>query len=548
MEMYLINSGLCLAILFGFYKLFLENESMNVFKRFFLLGALGISFLIPFITFTTTIEIPVSTTPFVEHTGTVSFTEIETTTNYWPFILWGLYVLGVLYFSIKFGINLKQIYSRIKKNPNLKRDSITHVLLKPQVVPHTFLSYVFLNKKKYEAKEIPEEVLEHEHIHAKQRHSIDILFVEVLQILFWFNPLLYFIKRSIKLNHEFLADRAVLKQGIDTTTYQKLLLAFSSTATTPALANSINYSFIKKRFTVMKKQTSTQAIWLRSLIILPLVAILVFGFSERKEVFKTSEDIQVSKSAYTARSISIKILEDGTYSIDGNSADKSTLITEVNKLHQDITPEIRNKIMNIHVTSSFDISKKEVWFLYNSLLDYGFYRLVTPEQEVVKGKGNTPFAIEQTKQQQEKATQAEIEEYNKLAKKYNNMTNENRRVDSAEFGRINIIYSKMTIEQKENAELFPSFPPPPPAPPTPPAPKVGEEPPVPPSPPTPATPAPEPIWYINKLNNEGATFFFEEKEINYKKAIEIAKKFPSISIEVNQSNMGNQIVTLRGGC
>lgn len=148
----------------------------------------------------------------------------------------------------------------------------------------------------------------------------------------------------------------------------------------------------------MKTHTSKRNIWLRSIVLLPLIAFSIYGFSDRKEVFKMSEDLQESNSDYTARSISIEVLEDGTYSIDGISANKSTLITVINKLHQDITPEIRNDIMNIHVTSSSEISNEETWFLYNSLLDYGFYRLVTPEQEVVKGKGNTPFAIEQTQQ------------------------------------------------------------------------------------------------------------------------------------------------------
>ncbi|HBY69604.1 MAG TPA: peptidase M56, partial [Flavobacteriaceae bacterium] len=84
--------------------------------------------------------------------------------------------------------------------------------------------------------EIPEEVLLHEHAHAKQMHSVDILFIELLHVLFWFNPLFIFLKRSMKLNHEFLADRAVLKQGAETSVYQKLLLAYSSHAVTPQLA------------------------------------------------------------------------------------------------------------------------------------------------------------------------------------------------------------------------------------------------------------------------------------------------------------------------
>lgn len=435
--MYLFKSGICLAILYGFYKLFLENESMHVFKRFYLLGALGISFLIPLITFTTYVEMPlttVATTPVFVNPGNTSFTEIETATNYWPFILWGLYGLGVLYFSIKFGRNLKNIFSRIKHNPKLKQETITHVLLKNPVVPHTFLSYVFLNKQKFEAHEIPEEVLEHEHVHARQKHSIDILTVELLQILFWFNPILYFIKGSIKLNHEFLADRAVLKQGVDTTYYQKLLLAFSSHATTPSLANSINYSFIKKRFTVMKKQTSKQTIWLRSLLVLPLVTILIFGFSSTEVIPKE-------------------------------------VITE--QAQSELKPE--------------------------------------------------------------KATKAEVEEYNKLAKKYNSMDRNNMRILSAEVERINLIYSKMTAQQKESAEPFPSLPEPPPAPPTPPTPNIEKDTRLPPLP-APAPPAPlnDPIEYIKALHKSGAVFYIGPHQYNYEEVLEMAKKTTDLNIDISQ--------------
>jgi len=145
MELYVLKSAGILIIMFGFYKLVLENESMHVFKRFYLLGVLLVSFLIPLITFTTYVEMPVTTSPVFMNTGNISFTEIESTVNYWPSILWSFYILGVLYFSLKFGKSLKQLLSRIKNKPKLKRDAITHVLLKNPVVPHTFLSYVFLN-------------------------------------------------------------------------------------------------------------------------------------------------------------------------------------------------------------------------------------------------------------------------------------------------------------------------------------------------------------------------------------------------------------------
>ncbi len=447
MELFLIKSAVILTILYGFYKLVLENESMHVFKRFYLLGSLPGAFLIPLVTFTSYVEVPVSSAPIIIAN---SFPIPEASVNLLPFVLWSLYVLGVVFFSIKFGKNLNQLLSKIRNNPKFTKDSIHHILLNVQVIPHTFLNYVFFNKQKFEGGEIPEEVIAHEHVHAKQKHSMDILFVELLQIVFWFNPLLYFIKRSIKLNHEFLADRAVLNKGTNTVVYQKILLAFSSNATTPALANSINYSFIKKRFTVMKKQTSTQAIWLRSLLILPLMAILLYGFT-------TKEVIQKEKPAnYT-----------------------------------------------------------------------------------------------QAELQEEKATKAEVEEYNKLAKKFNGMSNENLWDSLEEIQRIKFLYQKMTLEQRKNVETFPVF-------------GVIEVPEIktyktnndiqnPPAPPvTPTVPMLiDTSQMVNETIEKGGELYIENKKVNQIEFLETLAKLKEtkqnycINLQKNDNNIDRLTITIQ---
>jgi biopolymer transport protein ExbD len=379
---------------------------MHRFKRYYLLASLVFAFSVPFITFTEYVEPLQPIESFQTSFEPVFIPQIveEPQINYVPIILWSIYGLGVLLFLTKFILNLSRIFNKIRKNETQPSQSFIYVLLNDLVIPHSFFSYIFLNKKGYKSEQIPKEVLIHEQTHAKQKHSIDVLAIEVLQIVFWFHPLVYIIKHAIKLNHEFLADEAVINQGVEPSAYQQLLIAFSSNASKQVpieigMASAINYSSIKKRFTVMKTHTSKRNIWLRSIVLLPLIAFSIYGFSEKKEVLRPLEDdLKETHSDYTARSISIEILEDGTYTVDGIAATKNTLIEEVNKLHQDITTEIRNHIMNIHVTSSSKISNEETWFIYNTLLDYGFYRLVTPEQEVVKGKGNTPFAIEQTQQ------------------------------------------------------------------------------------------------------------------------------------------------------
>jgi len=201
--------------------------------------------VIPFITFTQYVAVAPVTEMVTENVVIPVYETQEIIAepiNYTPYILWSIYTLGVLFFTLRFTKNLISLVQKIRKNPVFKKQSFLYVLLQLPVTPHSFFKYIFFDKEAFEAGKIPKEVLIHEQAHVAQKHSWDILFFEIFQIIFWFNPLLYFFKRSIKLNHEFLADRTVLQTGAPLATYQSILLDFSSKSSVPAMAHSINYS------------------------------------------------------------------------------------------------------------------------------------------------------------------------------------------------------------------------------------------------------------------------------------------------------------------
>ncbi len=474
MELYILKSAACLAILFSFYKLFLENESMHKFKRFYLLGALIVSFSIPLVTFTTYVVASVANNNIVF--ANVNGDMIQESTNFLAIILWTIYGTGVVFFSLKFFKNLRNLLQKIKLNPKVRSHRIINVLLNETITPHTFFSYIFLNKQRFEDHQIPKEVLIHEETHALQKHSFDILLIELVQITFWFNPFVYLVKRSIKLNHEFLADNAVLREGIEPAPYQNLLLSYSSSFTQNRLANSINYSSIKKRFTLMKTKTSQRSIMLRALLILPLVALLLYGFSTTEIVTKTSS-----------------------------------------------TNEI-------------------------------------PSEEI-----------------QKKATKAQVAEYNKLAKKYNDMPSDNMFVKKKDVMRLKHLYGLMSDAQRKNAEPFPKFPPMPPAPDAvkskeapdaPDAPKAKNvwvndtKAPPPPPPPAPKTiknetdsengdiPPPPPIVRLNPIDHivrmvdENAAFFYENKSISSHEAVALFKKNSDLHMQTTTFEKSNPIVKI----
>src|SRR5690606_214941 len=224
MAVYILKFTACLAIFVVFYKLFLENQNMHRFKRYYLLASLVFAFSVPFITFTEYVEFTQPIENFQTNFEPVYIPQHieEPQVNYTPIMLWSIYGLGVLLFLTKFILNLSRIVSKIHKNEREKSQSFIYVLLNDLVIPHSFFSYIFLNKKEYKTEQIPKEVLIHEQTHAKQKHSLDVLAIELLQIVFWFHPLIYILKHAIKLNHEFLADEAVIYHGAEPSAYQQL--------------------------------------------------------------------------------------------------------------------------------------------------------------------------------------------------------------------------------------------------------------------------------------------------------------------------------------
>jgi len=290
MELNLLKSSVCLFALLLFYKIALEPLSIHKFKRVYLLVAVAIATIIPFITFVKYVEPTIDASTFIFDTSTATLLDsnfkIIEDTNYLSIILWSIYALGVVLFFTRFCINLFDIVIKIRKHTKVKSSPFVNVLMEHLDIPHTFFNFIFLNKNKFENNQIPAEVLLHEQTHAKQKHSLDIITIELLQVVFWFNPLLYWLKKEIKLNHEFLADQDVINQGIDTKTYQTILLQFSSNQQELAFVNAINYSSIKKRFTLMNTQTPQPTVRLRSLLLLPLLGLLVYSFSSTKELEK----------------------------------------------------------------------------------------------------------------------------------------------------------------------------------------------------------------------------------------------------------------------
>src|SRR5690554_4663714 len=245
---FLIKSTLSMLVFLLFYKLVLEREKMHQINRFLLIFALVFSVVIPFVTFELISENPIVTPSIPSYVIPEIYigNQMQTTAPIFTFenILWSIYTFGFLVFLFRFVRNLILLLRRIHEGEKIKKDGFTLVLIQDEMLPHSFWNYVFVNKNEYENNLIDDELFVHEKAHITQKHSLDILFIEALQILFWFNPLIYLYKKAMKLNHEFLADQKVNETFKEVVQYQKLLLQKAVGNLVP-IASNLNYSITK---------------------------------------------------------------------------------------------------------------------------------------------------------------------------------------------------------------------------------------------------------------------------------------------------------------
>lgn len=277
---FVLKASLALLIFFTFYKFLLAKERMFAFNRFFLLFALCFSLVLPILPLPTLFSFektflskepaaPVSQFEIDEQDEVVSpppsFTALETSQQIgtsvsapinWLSVGLGIYFLGLTLFLSRFLTRIGKIIRTIKLNPNVQGEGFTYVLLHNQTLPYTFFHYFFLDHQIFEDQSLEKEVFYHELTHIRQKHSWDVMLVELLKIIFWFNPLLILFKKAIQLNHEYLADEAVNNEFSDKVTYQILLFQKARRNGIPlSFSSPFNASMTRRRIIMMSKSS-----------------------------------------------------------------------------------------------------------------------------------------------------------------------------------------------------------------------------------------------------------------------------------------------------
>jgi hypothetical protein len=391
---FLLKSTISLTIFLGFYHLVLEREKIHQFNRFYLLFSIAISFIIPFLTFEIIKIIPVvqnieplnsviTSSIIPENEVQENLIPIEESINFTPYILWSLYGIISFLLLVRFGKNIWKLILKSKSNSIVKYKNANLVLVEEETLPHTFLNSIFINFEDYNNRSIEDELYTHELVHVTQKHTLDILFIEFLKIIFWFNPLFIFYKKAIQLNHEFLADEEIVKTYNNVTFYQNLLLQKGSGNQTIYLASNLNYLVTKKRLIMMTKSTSKKIALLKKAAIIPILAGLIYFFCI--EAVAEEKTISVNQDAVSAEAINGVKLDNSAISdkrrdtyysgvyVKIKDVRKDTII-KINKMYENLTLKekrhylswVPNKINPIKVNEELfnklsNTNKEAVW-------------------------------------------------------------------------------------------------------------------------------------------------------------------------------------------
>ena len=280
------KTAVILAVFYMFYRLLLSKDTFHRFNRIILLGTAALSFVLPLcvITIHKVVTIPaVQSTPQLTENATIgTMAEVtEVSEPIWPYVLCAIFVLGAFGVLAMTIISIAKVIGIIRKGEHLSIESgETLVISDTEVTPFSWMKYIVLSREDYESGY--SQILTHEKAHIALRHSWDILFVDMITALQWFNPAMWMLKADLRAIHEFEADDAVLRSGADVKEYQYLLIRKAVSKSGYSVANSFNHSTLKARITMMlNKKSSRKGAW-KALYVIPLVGISLAATAETK--------------------------------------------------------------------------------------------------------------------------------------------------------------------------------------------------------------------------------------------------------------------------
>jgi bla regulator protein blaR1 len=299
---YIVETAISVSVFYIFYELFLKRDTWFRFNRYYLLFGIIFSFILPLLDFSASSVVVNSQNQFefneyINLGSTISsFKEqtVESISNL-NYLMLVYLIIGSVFF-VRILYQLFKILKTVNANEIIKYRNRKLVLMNNNSSPFSFYNYIFISKDDYGSIG-SNELLLHEFTHAKQMHSIDVILLELILVLQWFNPFIYRYRLAFKEVHEYLADRGVLMAKNNKIAYQKLILDQIEKSFSVNLASQFNYSLTKNRIKMMTRIKSGKLSKFKTLLVLPLIAILLMAFS-----INTSKEINIKTNQTKSQS------------------------------------------------------------------------------------------------------------------------------------------------------------------------------------------------------------------------------------------------------
>ena len=284
MMLYVIKAAITLALLYSCFFIFLSKETFHRFNRCMLVGIMLISLVMPMFHFTTSHPTTLNeevyiVQNYIEHDTTpIIVTAQQSHGITWIQALTWIYLVGVvlmLILTLVQAISLSRFMCSGVRHTDSQGNTV--ILHNNDVPPFSIFRYIVMSVKDYESSR--QYILTHEQEHIRLGHTYDLLLLQGMKTLMWFNPFIWFLSRDLKAVHEYEADQAVINQGIDAKSYQQLLVMKVVGNRLQPFTNNLNHGSLKKRIVMMYQKPSNRWLMLKALCAIPVAALTINTFA-----------------------------------------------------------------------------------------------------------------------------------------------------------------------------------------------------------------------------------------------------------------------------
>ena len=344
---YELKVAILIAVFYIFWRLLVANETWHRLNRIVLLSTAVVSFVLPLcvITIHKTVEVmpPVMETmsikmPAEEITKSAEAVMPSATTPVnesletkqpfnWQLPLFIIYIIGVVLVLSRTLLSLWRLHKMIAESEiHPLSDGRQIAVCETAKTPFSWWKTVFLNHQDFE--EGTTALLTHELGHIRLHHSLDVILVELLTALQWFNPAMWMLRADLRTIHEYEADQQVISHGFNDIQYLQLLIRKAASQSGYSLANGFFNSALKKRVTMIMKPKSIHRQWLRYAYLLPIVAVSLYASCVTKVDYKTKEESAITLTQKDGREcIGVKAPVGAFYTwlVNGNLAERGVV-------------------------------------------------------------------------------------------------------------------------------------------------------------------------------------------------------------------------------